>query len=273
MYQASHILDKKGIIVTTDLIQLGKLIASADAEACFDEHSAKLKRVEIGIALRQAAAIPGPDGNGRTLTETIDAMGLCKTLTRAEKTMLKYARIAGSAMLLELAANPNISFSVLDEIAACKKPVDPEKRREFVRRLGSEVRDACKRESEEEGHEPDSYRGSGPTRNDVVGMIRRAQIDFAVPTKGGSERDGNKREKELLLLRRMTRLVGMYRVLFLPDLHRSDWLEKNELTIEKFGRRMRELQDELIKGGLIEEDPNTISAGRLFPGRPEVERV
>lgn len=269
MYGASKLLDEKGIIVTDDILKLGELIAITDADATFDAHTAKLKRIEIGIALRQAAAIERPDAEGKmrasTITETISNMDLCKMLGRAENTFFKYVRIAESASLLTLAANPNVSFSALDEIAACKKPTDPLQQREFMKRLKEQVEKACADLSGEEGQPPDSYRGSGPTRNDVVGMIRRAQIDFEVPTKGGNERTENKRQKELALLHKMSRLVGCFRIMFLNGIQRDEWLEKNGMTIGQFGVKMVELRDKLIEEGMIEDDPMTISVHRLFP--------
>lgn len=269
MFQASKLLDSTGVIVTDDIIKLGELIAATDADASFDEHTSKLKRIEIGIALRQAAAIPRQDGNASTLTETISEMGLCKMLDRAEKTFLKYARIAGEATLLALASNPNVSLSALDEIASCKKPIDPTQRREFMKRLRDQIVASTKEENEKEGQEPDSYRGTGPTRGDVVGMIRRAQIDFAVPTKGGGEERGeNKKQDQLLLLQRMSRLVGCFRVLFLPGGQRDEWFQKNDITIEKFGRHMSTLRDKLIADGMIENDPMDIAVTRLFPMPP-----
>lgn len=275
MFQASKLLDSTGVIVTDDIHKLGELIAMTDADASFDEHTSKLKRIEIGIALRQAAALQRPDGRASTLTETISEMGLCKMLDRAEKTFLKYARIAGEATLLALAANPNVSLSALDEIASCKKPIDPSQRREFMKRLRDQIVDVTKEESGKEGQEPDSYRGSGPTRGDVVGMIRRAQIDFAVPTKGGGgsgdERGENKKQDQLLLLQRMSRLVGCFRVLFLPAQQREEWLQKNNITIEKFSRHMTTLRDRLIADGMIENDPMDIAVSRLFPMPPQAK--
>jgi len=254
MFQATNLFDKDGNLASEDVKVIAASILEAKAKASFSSHEAKLMRLEIGLAIMEVAI--NSEGNPG-LTETISRMGLVDDLDRANNTFLKYTRVASHASLLQLAIDPRISFSVLDEIAASKKPIDGLAKKEYIQSVCAEVTDMC---------QGDGVAGDGPTRNSVVGVIRRQQVEFEVPTKaGGKDRDEVKRRAELKLLAKQARLTSHYRLLFLNETMRDEWLEREGMTIADLSASIVSLQNEMIDDGILLREPMKLTKHHLSP--------
>jgi|TARA_R110002167_G_scaffold102250_3_gene265431 hypothetical protein len=262
MFGATDIFNEAGEIVSTDFKKVGQMISESEKKAQNHSNEAKLIRIEIGLAIRAVAG-----ANGATLTETIDSMSLCETLQLAEKTFLKMARVAGSSSLLQLGTNNGISYSVLDECAASKKPDDPPKRKEFMKRLCGELEGMV-------SHDDNTEAYHGPSRSEAIGCIRRLQIEFEVPVRGmdgggvgEGERGGGRKRKELTLINKLIRLNNCFRFIFvLPRVEKDEWLAKTGMNLAEIGGTMHSLMDELIDEGLIVTDVATVSPDHISPG-------
>jgi hypothetical protein len=255
-YNATQLFDKNGALVTDDIKKLGHMIVATEAQTIATDHESKLMRIEIGAAIRAIAAI-----RNTTLTEVIVEMELCKTTHRAEKTFLKYARIAGSVNLMEMAKNPQISLSVLDEIASSKKPVIKQEQADFMHAIREGVEEICKANLVDEGFDPDAPEGKqivlGITRNQAVGVIRRTQIEMGVETRagGGSPERPGKTEIQSKLLQ----LTNLLRLMFLPADRRDAWLEKHGLLLADVGASMVALQNDLVEATIIKPEADELS--------------
>lgn len=256
LYHATDLFDKDGMIVTTDIHRLANLIVQTEIKTIASDHESKLMRIEIGHAIRTIASI-----RNTTLTEAICDMDLCKTTHRAEKTFLKYARIAGSGVLMEMARNPQISLSVLDEIASSKKPASKADEAKFLKRVTSDIADICKENLKDEGYDPEKPEGSlvvlGVTRNQAVGVIRKVQIEMGVATKAGGngtpERPGEKELQSKIL-----QLLNLMRIMFLPGHRRDNWLIKHGLTQADVGATMISLQADLVGACILNEEADDL---------------
>lgn len=254
-YHATELFTPEGNLVTDDIGLLAKLIVETEVKTIASDHESKLMRIEIGFAIRAIAAM-----RQTTLTEAILDMNLCQTTHRAEKTFLKYARIAGSETLMKMAENPQISLSVLDEIAAAKKPIIAGERALFMKRVSEEVNDICKENLKDEGHEeggPGRLVVLGATRNQAVGVIRRIQIEMGVKTKAGNG-NGPEVPKEKDIQSKMLQLLNLLRIMFLPDNVKHEWLAENGLLLADVGATMISLQNDLVEAGIITKNANEL---------------
>jgi len=267
-YQATELFTSEGKLVTNDPAALALKIIEAEIKSISSDHESKLIRIEIGAAIREIATL-----NNSTLTDIIVEMDLCRTTHRAEKTFLKYARIAGSPSLMKLAENPQISLSVLDEIASCKKPVIKEQEAEFLKRVVNDVTEICVANRLNEGYGPEE--GSlivlGITRNESVGVIRRNQILMGVQTKaGGNPEKPGEREIQSKILQ----LVNLMRIFFLPPPDRDGWFEKHGIVMADAGATMIALQNDLTAANIIPElatdlRPETVTGLRRLVQKQE----
>lgn len=270
MFKASKIFSEDGRLATSDPVELAKLILTTDAEAKCSMHEVKLARIEIGLGIRKFK-----DENGfETLTDTISHLNLCKGFERSENTFLKYTRVAGSPKLLKLAINPAISFTVLDEIASCKKPIQYEKRVEFLDQIEAELNSSIKRRIEDEElpyKESSLFRISGPTRGSAIGIIRKAQRDFGVPRREisttGKPKDRRSvlRVKDLARIRRLVRYVNCWRILFLPQKQQDKWMEREGVTVSELMIEMKKAHDLLVSDSIITELTSDLTKNELIP--------
>jgi hypothetical protein len=275
MFKATNLFNESGVLVTSDHHELAGMIVKAEVGTIASDHESKLVRLEIGHAIRCIAAI-----RNSSLTDAIVDMGLCKSTNRAEKTFLKYARIAGSGVLLSMATNPQVSLSVLDEIAASKKPESKDGQARFLSRVVNDINDICKSNLIEEDLDPDAPEaklvGLGVTRNQAVGVIRRVQIEMGVATKAGNgngpERPGAKEVQAKIL-----HLLNLMRVAWLPLARRDDWLAKHDLTMADVGGKMLSLQADLVGACILTEEADDLKPEsipglkRILDEAPEVE--
>jgi len=245
-YQASSLFDKDGNLITTDLSALASKIVEAEVGTIASDHQSKLVRIEIGLAIRTIAA-----KEKSTLTDIIVAMNLCQTTHRAEKTFLKYARIAGSKVLMTMAENPQISLSVLDEIAACKKPVLKPDEAKFMRRVSGDILEICNQNLVDEGHDGDTGKlvVLGATRNEAVGVIRKVQIEMGVATRAHSPHP--ERPDMKAIQSKILQLLNLMRIFFLPANERDEWFKKHGIPMADAGATMISLQNDLSAAGII----------------------
>lgn len=256
LYHATELFDGQGLLITTDIHELANLITQTETKTIAIDHESKLMRIEIGHAIRTIASI-----RNTTLTEAICDMDLCKTTHRAEKTFLKYARIAGSGVLMEMAKNPQISLSVLDEIASSKKPAAKKDEAKFLKRVVTDITDICNENIKDEGYDPESPLGRhivlGVTRNQAVGVIRKVQIEMGVETKAGGggtpERPGEKELQSKIL-----QLLNLMRIMFLPAKRRDAWLAKHGLTQADVGATMLSLQADLVGACILNDEADDL---------------
>ena len=244
-YSATPLFDENGNLTTDDLTKLASLIIETEVKTIASDHESKLMRIEIGAAIRHVAAL-----KNMTLTDVIVEMNLCQTTHRAEKTFLKYARIAGSVVLMNMAENPQISLSVLDEIASCKKPTLKADITKFMKRVSSDILDICKENLVDEGHTPETGKLVilGATRNQAVGAIRKVQMEMGVATRAGE----NPEKPDMKDLRsKLLQLLNLMRIFFLPANQRDAWFEKHEVSMADAGATMISLQNDLSAAGII----------------------
>jgi hypothetical protein len=253
-YQASKLFNHEGELATKDPLELATMIVEAEIGTIASDHDSKLVRIEIGCAIR-AIAIEMKT----TLTEAISTMGLCITLNRAEKTFLKYARIAGSPTLMRLAENPQISLSVLDEIAACKKPAIKSDLSKFLKKVCAEVVEICDKNLEDEGFQGEAGRlvVLGVTRNEAVGVIRRNQIEMGVKTRPGA---GGSPDRPGIgeIHSKTLQLLNLMRVLTLPTQRRNAWLEKHGILLDSSAALAISLTNDLVEAGIIAENADDL---------------